>query len=177
MSEKIDNIVVYKNKIKKEILDISKEDLEAYKSIEWENVFEFWNAHKDEKVLPILVEIRNILNYSALTHPITWEEHQALLDLEKAKKNDEQEAKRAEEKAAWDALTPEEKNFILKTRFVNKLFMGIVVFVLVGLSLLILKSEITTYPYPKDGCPSKHYWDEKGTIFSWKGSCKPYYNH
>jgi len=192
MSEEINNIVVYKNKIKKEILDISKEDLEAYKIIEWQKVEHFagiykhyygthlsldtWDYKVDATTLPILVEIRDILNYSALTHPITEEEVVIFNQKEQEKKLADLQAKKAEEKAKWDSLTPKEQKSQLRTKFVKKLFIGTMVVAVLGLSLLMFKAETTTYPYPKDGCPSRHYWDKKGTIFSWQGSCKPYHN-
>lgn len=175
----VENFVVFKNKIRKEMSETPQEDLEMYKKFEWERAVGWWgnswNNIKNNRVdLNLLVQIRDLLGYSWETHPITNDECHIINKRNMEKRYAEvvakREAKEAEKKAAWDALTPEEQQFELRSKFIHKLFgMAIATVLIVG-GFLLVKDNITTYPYPAEGCPTNHFWDEK------EGVCKKYYN-
>ena len=171
----VENFVVFKNKIRKEMSETPEEDLEMYKKFEWERAVGWWgnswNNIKNNRVdLNLLVQIRDLLGYSWETHPITNNEIDALNEREREKRLAELKKQQEEALAAWNALTPEEQQFELRSKFIHKLFgMAIATVLIVG-GFLLVKDNITTYPYPAEGCPTNHFWDEK------EGVCKKYYN-
>lgn len=126
----VENFVVYKNKIRKEMAETPEEDLEAYKSFEWERAVETWgnsweNIKNDRARLDLLAQVRDILGYSSIDYPCTHDEIKAANEKYKKEQADKKEADRAikaytlelqlkEQQEAWDRLTPEEQSAQLK---------------------------------------------------------------
>jgi hypothetical protein len=126
----VENFVVYKNKIRKEMAETPAEDLEAYKKFEWERAYETWgpswNNIKNDKVRKdLLAQVRDVLGYSVEDYPVTDEEVKAE-NLKYKQKMQEMKRIRLQEKLymqelalkeaqeAWDKLTPEEQEAKLK---------------------------------------------------------------
>ena len=122
----VENFVIYKNKIRKEMAETPEEDLDAYKKFEWERAVETWgfswdNIKNGNYRQDLLAQIRDLLGYSVEDYPCTDEE----LEAARLKRKQEQAEKikiRLQEKElaikqaqeAWDKLTPEEQNVKLK---------------------------------------------------------------
>lgn len=170
----VENFVVFKNKLRKEISETPEEDLEAYKKFEWERAVAWWgpswdNIKNDRYDTNLLVQVRDLLGYSWETHPVTKEEISILNQREKEKRFAELQAKIAEKQARWDSLTPEEQKFELRTKFVHRL-LGMAVATVLVIGGFLLWQDSQPHPYPKQGCPINHFWDEDN------GVCKKYYN-
>ena len=122
----VENFVVYKNKIRKEMSETQKEDLDAYKKFEWERAVETWgnswnNIKNDRVRLDLLAQIRDLLGYTVTLYPCTKEEIDAASEKAKKARADKKEADRVAKVQAqdlllkqWDSLTTEEKSAKLK---------------------------------------------------------------
>jgi hypothetical protein len=117
----------------------------------------------------LLIQVRDLLGYSWETYPITNEEISIINKREKEKRLAELQAKMAEKQARWDSLTPEEQKFELRTRFVRRL-LGMAIATVLVIGGFFLWQDSQPHPYPKEGCPINHFWDEDN------GVCKKYYN-
>lgn len=126
----VENFVIYKNKIRKEMAETPAEDLEAYKRFEWERAVETWglswnNIKNDNYRQDLLAQVRDVLGYSVEDYPVTDEEIKAE-NLKYKQKQEEIKRKRLQEnlymqelalkeaQEAWDKLTPEEQDAKLK---------------------------------------------------------------
>ena len=170
----VENFVVFKNKIRKEMSETPQEDLEMYKKFEWERAVEWWgiswnNATNGKVNLDLLVQVRDLLGYSWETHPITNDEIDTLNKREKEKRLAELKKQQEEALAAWNALTPEEQKQKLKSQFISRLFAWGTAFIAIFCIFLLVKPDYV-HPYPVSGCPTNHFWDSK------EGICKKYYN-
>jgi len=131
----VENFVVFKNKLRKEMSETPEEDLEAYKKFEWERAVAWWgpswdNIKNDKVDKNLLVQVRDLLGYSWETYPITDEEHSILDQRAKEKRLADRQAKKEADRArlelqlkeqqeAWDRLTPEEQSAQLKQQRKN----------------------------------------------------------
>jgi hypothetical protein len=126
----VENFVVYKNKIRKEMAETPAEDLEAYKRFEWERAVETWgdswnNIKNDRVRKDLLAQVRDVLGYSVEEYPCTNEEIDMAYQKAKKERADKREADRIarvqamdlelkQAQEAWDKLTPEEQDAKLK---------------------------------------------------------------
>ena len=118
----VENFVLLKNKIRKEMSETPAEDLEAYKRFEWEKWSEEWgnswhNLKNDLTEPNLLAQIRDLLGYSVEQYPCTKEEINAANAKAKKERADRKEADRLakvqqlkEAQEAFDRLTPEEQS-------------------------------------------------------------------
>jgi len=133
----VENFVVYKNKIRKEMAETPEEDLEEYKKFEWERALETWghsweNVRHNRTRPDLLAQVRDILGYSSIDYPCTDDEIKAANERYRKEQADRKEANRAiraytlelqlkEQQEAWDRLTPEEQSAQLKQLRKNEL--------------------------------------------------------
>jgi hypothetical protein len=172
----VENFVVFKNKLRKEMAETLQEDLEMYKKFEWERAVEWWGASWDNIMnnkmdLNLLVQVRDLLGYSWETHPVTPDECKIINKREADKRvaefNAKIEAKKAAKQAAWNALTAEEQEFELKMKFFYKaaiIALSLVAFVGFGAPKLLNNWESTP---PPAGCPTGQWWDGKECKNNW----------
>ena len=119
----VENFVVFKNKIRKEMSETPEEDLEMYKKFEWERAVAWWgdswnNIKHDRVKLDLLVQVRDLLGYSWETHPITTQEYKTLNQIDKEKRLAEKKAKEQAMLEEWNSLSPEEKEFRTRNGFI-----------------------------------------------------------
>ena len=86
----VENFVVYKNKIRKEMSETPAEDLEAYKKFEWERAKAWWgfswnNIKNDRMDENLLIQVRDLLGYSWETYPLQMKKYQLLIREKKKK--------------------------------------------------------------------------------------------
>jgi|LakMenEpi13Oct10_1017325.scaffolds.fasta_scaffold00217_8 hypothetical protein len=151
----VENFVLLKNKIRKEMSETPAEDLEAYKRFEWEKWSEEWgnswdNIKNGATEPNLLAQVRDVLGYSVEQYPCTKEEIDAAYAKAKKERAERKEADRLarvqqlkEAQEAFDRLTPEEQSAQLEKnrkeaqrKFVrNAITLSILVFVIVFVSL------------------------------------------
>jgi len=109
------NFVIYLNNLKKEMSEISAEDLQEYKEIEWQKAYSAWGVpdmsfgRDTEKLL----RVRDIFGYSSIDYPITDEE----VKLNRKVYKDKFEAimlKVGSKIDSEEVLSPEEQEFYKK---------------------------------------------------------------
>lgn len=141
----VENFVLLKNKIRKEMSETPAEDLEAYKRFEWEKWNEEWGNSwhnlKNGLTEPnLLAQIRDLLGYSVEQYPCTKEEIDMAYAKAKKEKADRKEADRLarvqqlkEAQEAFNRLTPEEQSIQLeknrkeaKRKFVKNAITGLI---------------------------------------------------
>ena len=156
----VENFVIYKNKIRKEMSETPKEDLDAYKKFEWERAVETWgnswkNITNNRVRLDLLAQIRDLLGYTVTLYPCTEEEVYAASEKAKKAREDKKEADRVarvqeldlilkRDRELWDSLTPEEQSAKLKqdrkASMEKLLHFSIVPLMLVGVLATLLAS-------------------------------------
>ena len=110
----VENFVMLKNKLRKEMSETPSEDLEAYKRFEWEKWSEEWgnswhNIKNDLTEPNLLAQVRDVLGYSVEQYPCTKEEINAANAKAKKERADKKEADRLAKVQAFDRLTPAEQ--------------------------------------------------------------------
>ena len=117
----VENFVMLKNKLRKEMSETPAEDLEAYKRFEWEKWSEEWgnswdNIKNGTTEPNLLAQVRDVLGYSVEQYPCTKEEIDAAYAKAKKERADRKEADRLakvqqlkEAQEAFDRLTPAEQ--------------------------------------------------------------------
>ena len=68
------NFVIYLNNLKKEISEISAEDLQEYKKIEWDKACYIYAKSPSDSDLQKLLRVRDLFGYSGIDYPVTEEE-------------------------------------------------------------------------------------------------------
>ncbi len=68
------NFVIYLNNLKKEMSEISAEDLKEYKEIEWNKASYIYAKSPLDSELQKLIRVRDLFGYSSIDYPVTKEE-------------------------------------------------------------------------------------------------------